>query len=587
MKIKSVEILNIKGISSFKTECNLTPNKINIFVAPNGFGKTSLSKAFGYLSNSKINLAENDTHNNDRALIPQIKIEVEETTGISILSADNTNNDIKGRFNVSVINSQLKPSGTNQRYMGRSINKHFIDIEPTILLNTIPTKEKLDYKITNIRRDFGNNGKVLVNIENFLYTRNLLNRIISEVGIGKIKSSPFRNKVKTFVDEINKQSGIANIINNWIEQNVGNFLNQYSEIKNLVEIIHSYRFENNDTLGKSFLFAWQIVYLFNKKTEAQIRKICNSGNYEYFLEDTNNFLSDCNTTRFEIKAREEKGKLVVHYPKAHEISNGQRDILNFLALLLKFRANLRENTNQILIIDEVFDYLDDANLTAFQYFITNLVDEAKDKNINLFPILLTHLDPNFFNHFCFNEKKLQIHYLKEHDVKNTQNLHKLIYQRENPSIKDNLDTYFFHFHPDNTINIENDFYNLGLPKEWGKVKKFHKKIFREVEEYLDDKPYDPLAICFALRKVIEMKVYNQITDNKQKNQFLDTHKTKEKLNYAYSIGIDIPETYYLLGLIYNTSLHLKQGQDITKSLAMKLDNLTIKNMVKEIYSYIL
>lgn len=68
----------------------------------------------------------------------------------------------------------------------------------------------------------------------------------------------------------------------------------------------------------------------------------------------------------------------------------------------------------------------------------------------------------------------------------------------------------------------------------------------------------------------------------KKNKFLDEHGTKEKLNYAYSLGIDIPETYYLLGLVYNTSLHLKQGQDITKSLAMKLDNLTIKNMINEV-----
>lgn len=65
---------------------------------------------------------------------------------------------------------------------------------------------------------------------------------------------------------------------------------------------------------------------------------------------------------------------------------------------------------------------------------------------------------------------------------------------------------------------------------------------------------------------------------------MNTHGTREKLNYAYSIGIDIPETYYLLGLIYNTSLHLEQGQDITKSLAMKLDNLTIQRMIKEVCS---
>lgn len=582
MKIKSIEISNIKGISSFKTECNLSPNKINIFVAPNGFGKTSLSKAFEYLSHSRIDLVDNDIHNSNRALIPQINIEIEDTNTY-ILSADNTKNDIKNQFNVSVINSQLKPNGTNQRYMGRSISKHFLDIEPTILFNTIPAKEKFDYKITSIRNCFGRNKKVLTNIEDFLYKRNLLDKIISEVEISLIKSATFRNKIKSFVDEINQQNGKAEDIIVWIEQHIENFLNQYPDIKKLVEIILSFGFQGYDTLGTSFLFAWQIVHLFKQNEESQIKKIRNRINYESFIEDTNNFLSDCNTTRFPIEA-EEKGKLVIHYPKAHEISNGQRDILNFVALLLKFRVNLKENTNQILIIDEVFDYLDDANLTAFQYFITNLVDEAKNKNIKLYTILLTHLDPNFFNHFCFNKNRLQIHYLKEHNVKDTRNLHRLIYQRENATIKDNVDKYFFHFYPDDTIDIQTDFQQLGLPQEWGKVKKFHKKIFGEVKEYLEDKPYDPIAICFALRKVIEMKVYDKINNEEQKDFFLNTHGTREKLNYAYSIGIDIPETYYLLGLIYNTSLHLEQGQDITKSLAMKLDNLTIQRMIKEVCS---
>lgn len=114
---------------------------------------------------------------------------------------------------------------------------------------------------------------------------------------------------------------------------------------------------------------------------------------------------------------------------------------------------------------------------------------------------------------------MQIHYLKEHNVKDTRNLHRLIYQRENATIKDNVDKYFFHFYPDDTIDIQTDFQQLGLPQEWGKVKKFHKKIFGEVKEYLEDKSYDPIAICFALRKVIEMKVYDKINNEEQKDFF--------------------------------------------------------------------
>lgn len=58
MKIKSIEIINIKGLSRLHHNSELIPNKVNIFVAPNGFGKTSFGIAFKYLDNSKIELIE-------------------------------------------------------------------------------------------------------------------------------------------------------------------------------------------------------------------------------------------------------------------------------------------------------------------------------------------------------------------------------------------------------------------------------------------------------------------------------------------------------------------------------------------------
>jgi hypothetical protein len=224
--------------------------------------------------------------------------------------------------------------------------------------------------------------------------------------------------------------------------------------------------------------------------------------------------------------------------------------------------------------------LDDANLISFQYFLTDLIEKASLRGINLFPILLTHLDPNFFNHFCFSDGKLKVLYIKEFNVDQSVNLHKLIYNREDISVKNELDEYFFHFNP-NQIDIQDKFEALGLVKEWGDTNKFHRKIYREVNNYLDGNKYDPLAICFALRKVIEMKVYNSITDSALQQAFLKVHGTKNKLLYAQSFGVQIPETFFLLGIIYNTSLHLYNGQIITNALAYKLENLTIKKLINE------
>jgi AAA15 family ATPase/GTPase len=48
MKIILIEIENIKGISNLKLDSQLSPSKVNIFVAPNGFGKTSFGTGFKY-----------------------------------------------------------------------------------------------------------------------------------------------------------------------------------------------------------------------------------------------------------------------------------------------------------------------------------------------------------------------------------------------------------------------------------------------------------------------------------------------------------------------------------------------------------
>ena len=45
MKIKSIEIENIKGISHAKYDLGIIPNKPNLIVAPNGFGKSSFATA--------------------------------------------------------------------------------------------------------------------------------------------------------------------------------------------------------------------------------------------------------------------------------------------------------------------------------------------------------------------------------------------------------------------------------------------------------------------------------------------------------------------------------------------------------------
>ena len=73
-----------------------------------------------------------------------------------------------------------------------------------------------------------------------------------------------------------------------------------------------------------------------------------------------------------IQTTEKNGELILEFPKAETISNGQKDVLTFAAELMIFKASINKDKKYLLIIDKVFDYLDDANTLAAQYYYQKL-----------------------------------------------------------------------------------------------------------------------------------------------------------------------------------------------------------------------
>jgi len=69
----------------------------------------------------------------------------------------------------------------------------------------------------------------------------------------------------------------------------------------------------------------------------------------------------------------------------------------------------------------------------------------------------------------------------------------------------------------------------------------------------------------------------------KKQEFVDTHKTREKLEFADANGVHSPESYYLLGIIYNEGMHWKENVDNVSKIVTKLNHPVIKNMIKRIY----
>ena len=82
MIINKIFIDNIKGIDHFEFSQDLYPNRPNILVAPNGYGKSSFATAFLSAQNGPIVLKPEECHNEDinnnqmvKPLLP-IKIQI-------------------------------------------------------------------------------------------------------------------------------------------------------------------------------------------------------------------------------------------------------------------------------------------------------------------------------------------------------------------------------------------------------------------------------------------------------------------------------------------------------------------------------
>jgi len=457
-----------------------------------------------------------------------------------------------------------------------------IIVDTIELLSTVPEKITFDYSITDNKTWFGPNGKILINIENILLNSEEFIYLLSK----KINSSEFNKKrsyinpVENVIKEINKLTGTSAQIKTNIEHSILASLELIEPLKTLCILIKEF---TGNSVVECYLHSLQLTKVIQGAT------FLKALTYKVYCRDKSFFddlLNSVNSTRHILKTKEvkksknsTKKKLVVEFPKVSSISNGQRDIISFISQIQKAKSSFKK-LNCILIVDEIFDYLDDANLVSFQYYITKLIEDFKSQGRNLFPILLTHLDPQYFNHFCFNKHKMQICYLARSPHRVTSKFLDIVKNRKDQSIEDSLSKYFFHYHPDDK-DLEDHFVRLNMPKIWGKSLSFHAQVFIELNNYLKDERYDPIAVLFAIRIKIEKLAYISLPDD-YKDKFIITHKTRSKLEFCEEKGILIPETNYLLGLIYNDDLHWRNNRDYITPLVSKLENMTVKKMISEL-----
>lgn len=577
--LKVIEIENIKGIGHRKFELNITPNKPSILVAPNGFGKSSFATAFKSMNNSRIKLHDDDLYLENAANLPKISIEYEKTDGtIANFEATNSTNTISGEIDYFVINNQTTPKGIGSQYGTATAT---LEIRDVVLVDRIPTNVAFAYSNTSARSKFGQNSKVIPNISTILSNLKLVEKLSENYqALQRANGTTIQRRINAIISRINTQNGTAEILLNWIEANELNNFKQIEYLNTIGNLINE--FDTNFTEAQNFLAAIQLIWLYNQDTNA-FKNACVFSNYRLDKQKFDNNLATFNCTWKSIRSSETQGKLVVKFPKAISISNGQRDILSFISLLFRAKRHLKKDAN-ILIIDEVFDYLDDANLTAAQFYITTLIDEFKENNKRIYPLILTHLNPNYFKNFAFSNQK--VYYLDKSNIQVNPHITRMLRVRADKMvdelIRNDISKHLVHYEPTH-INRRNEFRNLNIPELWGEAENFYQFLFDEVDNYLNGRAFCPFAVCGGVRVKIENVAYDKLQDPMNQNIFLMTKMTRPKLEKAEEFGVISQESHFLLGIIYNEGMHWKENQDNVSPIASKLENLVIKKLIKDVF----
>ena len=572
-RIDQIEITNVKGISHKIFEVKLIPNKPSILVAPNGFGKSSITAGFASMNSKRIELSKDMLHRGDENRLPEVLLRYTLLDNTQVVSkATTVSNEIFNTFDIHVINSQLVSKAKKLKIAGASVVTTAIEVASVTLVKTIPPSAKLTYSNAEVRLAFGKNGKVLPNIGELLNNKELVARLGSEVDFAKQGQVGISKTINSFKQDFNSKEGsVADILGGINTANLEGVAGvpYLLDIVNLLKAVGTTYEREVDY----YLAAVQIadIHAFDK---TGFRKAVDFSQYQVMKVAYIRAFSALKSTWKNIAPKEDKKSgLIIEFPKANQISNGERDIICFVALLKQAKLKFKKK-KCILVIDEIFDYLDDANLVACQYYLTQMIGEMKADGRQLFPIIMTHLNPKYFKNFSFSDQKVQ--YLNR-TVASDKAVENIIIKRTDPLIVDSVAKHFLHFHPDEK-DLSEEFQHLELSSKISTAMAFNAHVINQLDRYLNDQNYDPVAVCCAVRLQIEKRVYTELSPEHEL-RFLATNKTVDKLAFAAENGVTVPEVFYLLGLIYNEAMHLRANQDNVSPLASKLANLTIKHMV--------
>lgn len=574
---------------------DLNHNKLNYIVAPNGAGKTSFVTAFECLESGRIVVPKDLKHKKQERPASSLTI----TVGGNEWTATGRTNKITSEWNPFVINSRISSEVVavgGER--GALLNEAHTKVRRIKIIDNIPTPVHVSYDYNAIKDGFGAKKNALRDFTALFDDKDFL--------LGVSRSLPALYQFNYYAIAKGRITALVDVINSK-EGNVAGLRGRMTDadFKTMEQYKNYQAFKNAfaSILGAGahkldyFLLFYQLFEVYKTHTD-EMKNAAAWAEYEKQKKDIEKDLACVKCPWQGAKLTVDAGALYVDFPLADEYSNGQRDIMTLYAQLMLFQSKLQAHKKYMLLIDEVFDYLDDANLLAAQYFVSQLLD--KDIAAEVYIVLFTHLDPSYYRTYVLKQL-IKVDYLVNlQAIPNTLTKRFIGYRdwlkqqgNNGDAVKmqlyHDMSNYLFHYNPvdcNYSAHIEaNQHPHHAAKTTWGEKSVFYTYLIEEVNKYLFGQDYDPYAVAFAIRVRIEKIAYGGIAVPAVRSDFLAANDSFAKIKVCTDNNIKVPTFYMMVLAIGNESAHLKMinGNYEEKEMVFKLRNLSVKRIIEQVF----
>ena len=579
-KITGIACNHVKGINHLDVPCDFYPNKPNFLVAPNGSGKSSLATAFASLNTRRLKLADADRYNGEDWDDASLSVTFDNDV---TLSANADSNEIASKVDVQVVRSGLYANMTNRRVGPRVLSQTKMSVQQCVLYEKVPATVRLNYSVTAERQKYASvlRGWMDNLAEEFKSYEFLSEFLSCDAAFKATTGARYAAAINNFFKGvISLETGMGGDIT---EAEVLSYISSVKPLSSIKEILDRWYPEKGGI--SNYVNAIQVNRFIEGKRN-EIKEACSYLRFRKFKNGINEMLPLLNRTRFGVEAKVRNHQLVVDFPDWDDASNGEIDVLQLCVALFRARARFTEKENALLLIDEVFDYLDDANLLVAQHFLLEMMKQFKNSGKSLYVIILTHLDPGLFKSFRF--KSFHTSYILNSGGDSVKGcLNNLLVdrkrcQKELPDIYKSVSSHYLHFSDCDTVSEDVLGYiaKQGIEGELKSPSSFRSGMEAKLGDYFSGKPFAPSEVCCGIRLAVERLNYEALADE-DKPGFLEISTgTEDRLRYASEPGVEVPETFHLLGSIYNSCMHLSGRPGETELVQRELGNNIIRHMIE-------